>query len=176
MSPSPPYRLRLVRLTAETLTALLRGDLQAARELSGAALTPFFLDEAWLWRVRLDQLERDPESAGWFARAVVAEPEGVVVGHIGFHGPPDAVGMVEVGYSVDPAHRRRGYAAAMLAAVLDRAAADPAVRLVRASIAPDNEASLRTVARFGFVHTGEQWDDEDGLELVYEWDANRGVR
>jgi L-amino acid N-acyltransferase YncA len=40
--------------------------------------------------------------------------------------------------------------------------------VVRASIRPDNQASLATIRPFGFVQVGEQWDDEDGLELVYE--------
>jgi SAM-dependent methyltransferase len=76
--------------------------------------------------------------------------------------------MVEVAYSVDPAHRRQGYATAMLRAALAWAAEDPAVKTVRASISPDNAASLATAAKLGFVRTGEQWDDEDGLELVFE--------
>ena len=88
-------------------------------------------------------------------------------GHGGFHGPPDADGTVEVAYSVDPAHRRRGYAKAILAALLARVDADPAVRAVRASIRPDNTGSLATIAGFGFTKIGEQWDPEDGLEDVY---------
>ena len=59
-------------------------------------------------------------------------------------------------------------ARAALEALLARAAADPAVRVVRASIRPDNVASCALVARYGFVAVGEQWDDEDGLEIVYE--------
>ena len=39
---------------------------------------------------------------------------------------------------------------------------------VRASISPDNVASLRLVAQYGFVQVGEQWDEEDGRELVLE--------
>ena len=42
----------------------------------------------------------------------------LVVGRAGFHGPPDAGGMVEVGYAVDPDFRRRGNA---IAALLDPA-------------------------------------------------------
>ena len=37
-----------------------------------------------------------------------------------------------------------------------------------ASVRPDNEASLGLVRGFGFVQTGTQMDDIDGLELVLE--------
>jgi hypothetical protein len=36
---------------------------------------------------------------------------------------------------------------------------------------PDNEGSLATIAGFGFVKVGEQWDEEDGLEFVFERNA-----
>jgi ribosomal-protein-alanine N-acetyltransferase len=91
-----------------------------------------------------------------------------VVGKAGFHGPPDEHGMVEVGYAIVPELRRRGYARAALEALLQRAGREPAVRVVRASVSPDNAASLGLIRQYGFVRVGEQWDDEDGLELVYE--------
>jgi RimJ/RimL family protein N-acetyltransferase len=152
------------------MKALLDKDLGAASAASGVTLTSYFLtDEAlWLWRYRLDQLATDPGSAPWIVRAVVVEPDGVVVGHAGFHGPPDDRGMVEIGYSVAPEHRRRGYARAMLRALLSRAAAEPAVRVVRAAISPGNVASLATIAGSGFVEVGEQWDERDGRELLFE--------
>ncbi|MGN6576256.1 MAG: GNAT family N-acetyltransferase [Nocardioides sp.] len=159
-------QVRFVRLPLEVLDALLAGDLAAASRLAGVELTPYVLEHGWLWQIRADQIRRDPAAADWVARAAVVG--GVVVGHAGFHGPPDADGMVEVAYSVDPAYRRRGYATAMLAAAIAWASADPAVRTVRASISPDNEASLGTIKPFGFVQVGEQWDEEDGLELIFE--------
>ena len=61
-----------------------------------------------------------------------------------------------------------GYARAALATLLDRAAHEPAVRTVRATVAPDNVASRDLVLQYGFVRVGVQWDDEDGLEVVYE--------
>ena len=160
-------RVRFVRLPPPVLTALLDGDLAAASALSAVDLPPFFLEEGWLWRLRLDQVEADPRAQDWVVRAVVAEPEGVV-GHAGFHGPPDGDGMVEVGYTVLPHLRGRGYATAALAALVAEAAAAPDVRVVRASVSPDNPASLAVVRRAGFVLVGEQVDDEDGLELVHE--------
>jgi RimJ/RimL family protein N-acetyltransferase len=76
--------------------------------------------------------------------------------------------MVEVGYEVDPDYRRRGYARAAFQAMLDRANADPSVRVLRASISPDNTPSLNLVASFGLERNGEQWDEEDGLEWIFE--------
>ena len=46
--------------------------------------------------------------------------------------------------------------------------------VVRASISPTNEASLATLRPFGFEAVGEQWDDEDGLELLFERPAGPG--
>jgi RimJ/RimL family protein N-acetyltransferase len=159
--------IRFVQLSPAALTALIDGDLSAAAAAAGHPLSDFLLTESWLWEIRRDQIAHDPASADWIARAAVAEPEDVVVGHGGFHGPPDENGTVEVAYSVDPGYRRRGYARAILAALLERADANPAVHAVRASISPHNAGSLATIAGHGFTKTGEQWDPEDGLELVF---------
>jgi RimJ/RimL family protein N-acetyltransferase len=150
------------------MRALVAGDLEAARREAGEELSPYFLDEAWLWRIRLAQVEQDPTVLDWIARAAVDAQSGQVVGHVGFHGPPDYRGMVEVAYAVDPAYRRRGYATAMLRRALAWAAAEPSVHFVRASISPGNGASLATLQPFGFRHVGEQWDEQDGLELLFE--------
>ena len=149
------------------MTALIQGDLVRAGEEAGTPLSPFLVDEAWLWRVRRDDIARNPDAAQWVARAVLDAETGQVVGHGGFHGPPDENGTVEIAYSVDPAFRLRGYARAMVTALLARVDADPRVNAVRASIRPDNKGSLATIAKFGFRKIGEQWDPEDGLEHVF---------
>lgn len=162
--------IRFVPLPGPALAALADQDLAAASEAAGITLTPYFItsEAVGLWRLRIADIAANPESARWIAQATVAEPDGVVVGHAGFHGPPDAAGMVEVAYSVDPAYRRQGYATAMLHELLLRAASEPGVTTVRASISPANAGSLATVARFGFIRNGEQWDADDGLELIFE--------
>lgn len=171
-NPSP--MIELVLLREETMQALLDGDMERARRVAGLPLPPEFLAYDWLWRYRVHQVRQDPESAPWLVRAVVAVPDGVVVGHAGFHGPPDERGMVEIGYTTLPAFRRRGYARAAAQELLRYAAASPTVRVVRASISPDNAASLAVIRGFGFVQVGEQWDEEDGLELVYERELRGG--
>ncbi|MEV0702923.1 GNAT family N-acetyltransferase [Saccharopolyspora sp. NPDC050389] len=171
--PTGQQRVRFVELAGRSMSALLAGDLPAA----GVALSEYFVTDRarWLWRMRLDQMAADPAQARWMVRFAVVGADGSVVGHCGFHGPPDAAGMVEIGYSVAPEFRRRGYARAMLVELLRRAAADPAVETVRATIGPDNAASLATIAGFGFAEVGEQWDDEDGLEIIFEVPADPSV-
>ncbi|OLT27961.1 GNAT family N-acetyltransferase [Nocardiopsis sp. CNR-923] len=171
--PAVP-RVRLVDLTAGVLTALADGDLAKAGELAGVEFGPEFLAERWLWDFRLAQLTEDPGRAGWLTYAVVdagadaGQGRPRAVGNGGYHGPPDADGMVEIGYAIHPDRRRRGYGRATVAELLRRAAALPEVATVRAAIRPDNAASLATIAGFGFAHVGEQWDEIDGLEYIYE--------
>ena len=163
-------RIAIIQLPGSAIDALAAADLPAACRLSGLQLTDFFVDGDNLgtWRIRSAQLVDDPSAAGWITGVVWDVDEDRAVGRAGFHGPPDDAGMVEVGYSIDPDRRRRGYGRATLAYLLDRAGREPDVRTVRASIGPDNEPSLNLVRQFGFVEVGEQWDDEDGLEIVYE--------
>jgi RimJ/RimL family protein N-acetyltransferase len=174
--PVSPKRVRFVELSGGVMSALLDGDLPAASRTAGVTLTEYFISDRarWLWRFRLGQIAADPGEARWMARQAVVGDEGLVVGHAGFHGSPDEVGMVEIGYSVAPEFRRQGYARAMLIELLRRAADEPAVTTVRATISPDNVASLATISGFGFVEVGQQWDEEDGLELIFEVPAGQG--
>lgn len=160
----------VVHLPVAVLDALADGDLGAANRDSPVPLPAGFAAPEWrhVWRVRSRQVHDDPAAQAWVTGAVWDPGANLCVGRAGFHGPPDARGMVEIGYEVAGALRRRGYGAAAVAALLTRAAGEPAVRVVRASVAPHNVPSRRLVTRFGFVRIGEQWDDEDGLEEVFE--------
>ncbi len=162
--------MRFVELSSAAMAALLDGSLAEASREAGIALTPYFVtdDAVRLWRLRVSQIAADPGSARWVAPAVVPEPEGVVAGRAGFHGPPDQTGMVEVAYSVDPAYPaprvRQGDA---------RGAAAPRRCQTRWQHRPGNDQprqrpSLATISGFGFTKIGEQWDEEDGRELIFE--------
>lgn len=165
-----PPRIEVVHLDAAGLRALAAGDLTAANQASPVPLPDHFVHPDWreTWRTRAEQVAADPASGAWITGAIWDPDRRLAVGRAGFHGPPNAAGMVEVGYAVAPDHRRQGYARAALEALLDRAAREPGVRTVRASIGPDNVASLALAAQYGFVEVGEQWDDADGLEIVFE--------
>ncbi|MEU3307745.1 GNAT family N-acetyltransferase [Nocardiopsis sp. NPDC055551] len=168
--PTGAPRVRLVEMTEPILVALKKGDVSTAGRLVGAELGPHFAEKEMLWLsgYRLDQLRAVPERAGWLTNVVVDADDGGAVGHAGFHGPPDERRSVEIGYSVVPELRRRGYARAMVVELLRRADASPDVMTVRAAISPDNVGSLATITGFGFERVGEQWDERDGLEYIFE--------
>ncbi len=170
LAPVLGPRVTVVHLPPAALDALAAGDLAAATAASPVPLTPAVGadDLRWLWRLRSEQVRADPAAAAWVTGVLRADDVGVVVGHAGFHGPPDGDGLVEIGYAVDPEHRRKGYARAALGALLRRAAQEPGVRTVRATVSPDNLASRALVDSCGFVEVGEQWDEMDGLEVVLE--------
>ncbi len=169
-SDRPTVRVRIVQLDQPTLSALAAGDLQAANATSPVPLTEAFVSPEWrgTWQRRAGQVAATPADLDWVTGVVWDEDRRLAVGRAGFHAAPDGRGTVEVGYAIDPEHRRRGYARAALGVMIERARADPGVVRVLASVAPDNVASLALVAQFGFTRTGEQWDDEDGLEWVFE--------
>lgn len=168
--------VELVQLDAPALRALADGDLLAAGRSAPVPLTPYVAGPECrgVWGMRAVQVHEDPSSARWVTRIVWDPERRIAVGRAGYHGPPDAAGMVEVGYSIDPLHRRQGYARAALRALLERAAHEPGVTTVRASISPDNVASRDLVLAHGFTVVGEQWDEEDGSEIVYEVAVDAG--
>lgn len=160
-------RLDLHPLPLPMVEALLAGDVGLADGLAPYPVTAAtFAGDDSVLRFRRDQLRADPTELPWLYHAAVLRSSGQVVARAGFHAPPDAVGTVEIGYRVRPERQRQGLATELVAGMLAWAGAHGAVRCL-GSTSPDNLASQALLARFGFVRTGEQWDDEDGLEWVF---------
>ena len=162
--------VRIIQLPAESVIALAAGDLAAASAAAPVELTPWLVSPSSVstWQFRARQVVESPGDLDWFTGALQDITTGEIVGMAGFHSAPDQTGMVEMGYGIDPDFRRRGYARAALVALLTRARAEPSVHTLRATISPDNAPSLGLIAQFPFVEVGEQWDEEDGLETIYE--------
>jgi len=168
-------RLELVPLTKEMLAALLEGPRADCGRLGEFVVPDDWPDEhdRRFLTFRLRQMREEPARERWLVRAIVPRDEArPMVGHVGFHGPPGynalkAADAVEVGYTIFPEHRRRGYATEAVRALLDWARAQGIHRFV-ASVGPQNEPSLALVRRLGFREVGRHWDDEDGEELEFE--------
>ena len=166
-------RVELVSMSLAFMRALAAGALDLATREIGASL-PRDLDAqlANFLAFRIPTLAADPACQPWLGRAIVwthRDGRREVIGTIGFHDPPDDTGRVEVGYRVEPAFRRRGIATECIRALLAWAQTQ-GVHRFRASVAPDNVASLAIIRSFGFRQVGVQMDEIDGEELVFDLD------
>jgi RimJ/RimL family protein N-acetyltransferase len=174
VAPIRTARYELVSMSLAFMRHLLDRDVAAAEAEIGAIVPPDFPDtlDNFL-QFRIPDLTADPSAQPWLGRAIVlTDPDGKrrIIGSAGFHAPPGADGRVEIGYRVEPAYRRQGVATEVVRALFDWASARGVDRF-RASVAPDNVASLAVIGRFGFRQVGVQIDDIDGLELVFERDG-----
>jgi [ribosomal protein S5]-alanine N-acetyltransferase len=148
-------RLRLPVYTPEEATAMLAGERSASWH-------PDYPRTEDLWAARLVKTR-----SCWAPRHVVRIFDGLVVGSIGFTGPPesadDGVLEVETGYGLVDDARGHGAATEALRGLL--AHTDAAGIRVRACIEPENTASLKVAAKCGFtVLRGT--DDQDQLVMV----------
>jgi RimJ/RimL family protein N-acetyltransferase len=162
-------RLELASMSLPLIQALLERDLHGARRHLDVELTPELADDTHVLLLRRDQLLADPAVAPWLLRVMVPrEGPRRAIGRIGFHGPPDADGRVEVGYTVLPEHRGMGFATEASRALFAWARETHGIARFRASVSPTNTPSLAVVRKLGLVQTGVQWDEIDGEELVFD--------
>jgi ribosomal-protein-alanine N-acetyltransferase len=172
--PIPTKRFELVSMSMPFMQALQRHDLDTAAAEIGAAVPPNMPDDLeHFLEYRIGDLTADPTVQPWLGRVIVFEdPAGRrIIGSIGFHAPPDETDRVEIGYRVEPDHRRQGVATEVVQAMLDWACREHGVTRFRAATAPDNVASQAVLRRFGFRQVGVQIDEYDGPELVFELDG-----
>jgi RimJ/RimL family protein N-acetyltransferase len=167
-------RLVLVPATVETLHAELEGSAALARAV-GAAVSdewpPELYDEA-ATRWSLAALERLPEFADWgmyYVTEAAREGKGPrVIGTGGIKGPPDPAGIVEIGYAILPAHRRRGYARETVDGLLAWAFADRRVTCVIAHTLTELVPSIGVLRSAGFTFTGRGDDPTEPDAIRYE--------
>ena len=110
----------------------------------------------------VSMINADLTDLSWSPRHVVRAYDGLVVGSIGFFGPPgpaaDGVPEAEIGYGLVAEARGRGVATEAVAGLLRHT--DRLGVRVCASVQPDNTASVRVLAKCGF--TDLRGADEDG--------------
>ena len=162
-------RLRLVPICAQVLTSLLNRDVNTAGELQGFSFPLAFLDslnESFLTN-QLRNIDLTPSGQDWRIRAIVRERDDVVIGHCGFHGPPEVVGRAEIGYTIFPEYRDNGYATEATHGLTDLARENGS-KVVFAAVSPNNLSSIRVVEKVGFLQTGVQVNEVDGDEYVFE--------
>ncbi len=120
---------------------------------------------------RAPQVLANPLCNKWFIRWMVLRESQEIIGSLSFHAPPDENGMLEVGLGVHEKFQRRGFAREALTAMWLWACEQHGVKTFRYTVDPNNEPSVELVRSFKFSHVGQQIDDIDGPEDIYEMSA-----
>jgi RimJ/RimL family protein N-acetyltransferase len=165
-------RLRLVPNSRDQLLGLME-SVELFERRSGLSLADGLRDfyvsgdvsPAWLEKLR----ESQPVDVWLHGYWIVEKDSNAVIGGIGFKGPPDADGMVEIAYGIVASRQRRGYATEAAAEATAFALKQPGVEHVRAHTLPENNASTRVLRKCGYTYVGEVVDPEDGLVWRWEW-------
>lgn len=131
------------------------------------ALPPGGVDEPWVLRWLRRTL-----AAG--ARGWLVVEHGEVVGLCSHKTPPDAAGVVEIGYATAAARRRAGHATAAIALLIADARTDPGLTALTAETAVANRASQRVLEANGFSPAGVGWDADEGEMLRWRLDVAGG--
>lgn len=118
------------------------------------------------WRV--PQVKEDPSVNKWFVRYIVLKESREIVGSISFHGIPDNDGMMEIGLGIEEPFRGNGYAKEALIGMWSWVCGFPEVKTLRYTVSPENLPSIAVINYFGFEYKGQQMDDIDGPENIYE--------
>ena len=162
-------RLELVPLPPDVIQHLLRGERAEAETRLDLKLPDEFPSKDDLdgfLAIQLHRMLATPDRRDWTARLITTGNPTELIGHAGFHGPPEVIGRAEIGYTVFAPFRGQGYAKEAAKALVDWAF-EQGQREVFASVAPDNAPSLGVVRSLGFIQVGTQIDEVDGLELVF---------
>jgi RimJ/RimL family protein N-acetyltransferase len=119
-------------------------------------------------RWRVPQVKADPITNKWFVRWIVLRETKEIVGSISFHLPPDETGMIEVGFGVSESCRNNGYGKEALLGMWTWVIDQPGVKTLRYTVSATNGPSMSIINSLGFNHVGQQIDEEDGPEEIYE--------
>lgn len=150
-------RLRLVAGTRELAAAEIEDRVEFARLLG--ALIP----GTWPPDNLRDVLgyfyglyEEHPRWESWLTWYAIRIDDDypILCGGIGFKGPPDKRGTVEIGYSVLPEFQGQGLATEMVAGIVQWAKQQPEVKRIEAETNIDNKASIRVLEKNSFICVG----------------------
>jgi RimJ/RimL family protein N-acetyltransferase len=115
--------------------------------------------------------EKNPEGDEWGSSFFIELEGPTLVGFGGFKGSPSPDGVVEIGYAIAPAFRRRGLATDAVAQMVQRAFAHVTVRAIDAHTLGHDNPSTRVLQKSGFRKIAEIEDPDEGS--IWQWRLER---
>ena len=115
------------------------------------------------------QPEPTPDALRWASFLFLTEA--TLVGNGGFKGPPDAEGVVEIGYEIAAPLHNQGWATAAVGQLLAMAFAEAQVQVVKAHTLAEGNASNAVLKKVGMQWAGELPNEHVGA--VWQWRLKR---
>jgi RimJ/RimL family protein N-acetyltransferase len=168
-------RLLLIPATTAMLNAELEGQRVLARALEvdvPSTWPPELYDESAV-RWTLNALETRFLTPDWGLYYVAERVERAnepsrLAGVVGFKGPPDSGGTVEIGYGILPERRRLGLAREAVDGLIGWAFGREAVTRVIAHTLTELTPSIRVLESAGFTFVGPGVDESEPDAIQYE--------
>ena len=147
-------RTIIVPILGETMRSLLGKDLpdtvQGYRRGEGWP-GPELLEAL---PVFINDLQDDPSSLGWHAWMVIQKKGSLIIGDVGFKGPPEKENTVEIGFSIVPSRRGSGFALEAVSSMVEHALSTHANIRLTAECSADNRPSRKILETCGFRRSG----------------------
>jgi RimJ/RimL family protein N-acetyltransferase len=163
-------RLKLIPCTREHLEILLSSE-DALAEALGVGLADKWLIFPESVSYSLKMIDDDARALVWGMHLIVHRADNELIGCGGYKGPPDAIGMVEFGYSVAPSYENQGLATEAAHALIEKAFADESVKMVDAHTLAVWNASTKVLRKCGLTKIAEKHDPDDGD--IWQWRLKR---
>lgn len=149
-------RLRLVPYDEAALALAVEDQAAAARAIGAVIAAPTFWEHRFMSKIyaaKLAMTRREPEAwlLSTYWQIIPAGTPSVVVGTVGFKGPP-INGLVEIGYGLQPPYRHLGYMSEAVPAMCEFAFGQGLYPVGRIFAATErgNIASQKVLKKCGF--------------------------
>jgi RimJ/RimL family protein N-acetyltransferase len=155
-------RLQLIPCVGDALVLLI-ADPAAFERVFELRLAEQFMSFPGALESSLERMQARLDERLWWAPLIfVQQAERAVIGLGSYKGPPDKLGVVEIGFEIAPSHRRQGYATEAVRVMTCHAFALPHVHFVRAHTLPEENPSTSVLKKCGFQRTSELFDPLEG--------------
>ncbi len=163
-------RLELYHVDAEEIVTLFETPEDLSIYEGKNFTNPYrvLMDDSGPLAWRVPQVKADALLNKCFVRWIILKSTREIIGSTSFHGAPDEVGMIEIGLGLDSNFHNQGFGFEALKGMWDWVSKQDGVKVLRYTVSAQNLASVALVGKFGFKHVGQQMDEIDGPEEIYE--------
>lgn len=167
------------RLKCQPLSLQDYADFEAGNELNWSGFSnPYkhLIEGPSPISFRIPRVKLNPEFAEIAILLAIEKTSKEIVGSAGFHDFPNEVGMIEIGFGIVPERQNQGFGKELLYGMWDEIVKRTDVKTLRYTVAPTNAPSMHIIKSLRFEFMGEQIDEIDGPELIYELSSEKYIQ